>query len=84
MTLNRSPIPLDGIEKRANKMLNKRDENIIYAIEYGANGWEKRTEIGRAKSKGIAWMFANSVLSIYKTVRIVYHDMSGTLIGEKK
>lgn len=73
-------VVLTGIEEV--EMLNER-VNTIYAIKYDGDGEEKRTEIGSATSKGVAWLFANSVLHIYKALRIVYHDGSSVLIGQK-
>lgn len=55
----------------------------IYAVTYDDKGWEKKTEIGTALSKGVAYIFAEAALKIYKTIRIAYHDGSNVLIGER-
>ena len=76
LTANERPIYNARQERRKMNKVSR-----IYAITYDAQGWEQRTEIGTATSKGIAYIFAESALTIYKTVRIVYADGTGTLLG---
>lgn len=59
-----------------------KKNSVIYALTYDAQGWEQRTLIGTATSKGVAYMFAESVKKLYPAIRIIYADGRETVISK--